>query len=79
MKESGTEKYRGYLSILLVNLTQYRDLNYLHGYPSSATWHAALLPSAQQNQSSIETKNVARNPQSYTCWFSIQDSLMELP
>ena len=41
MKESGTEKYRGYLSILLVNLTQYRDLNYLLGYPDPLSYIAA--------------------------------------
>ena len=41
MKESGTEKYRGYLSILLVNLTQYRDLNYLLGYTAPLCYIAA--------------------------------------
>ena len=68
MRGSVAEKYRGYLSILLVNLIQYNI-------------RITCMDTQQishQNQSSIETRNTfRRNPQSYTCWFSIHVLFIE--
>ena len=68
MRGSVAEKYRGYLSILLVNLIQYNI--------RITCMDAQQI--SHQNQSSIETRNTfRRNPQSYTCWFSIHVLFIE--